>query len=158
MLKKKTRQSFQWKKIFDHFFSVYRVWQTSKNKLWRFAKYFDTCCANDMNVSLGPKRSIETNISKSGCFHDDKCFWPKFSRAIECHKHRETMYRDRQVFLAVTLKPKGALFRTIRGCWKQKVLKIRQIFHRKKHFGLIFHVLSNITNVKRQMIRAHNVL
>ena len=134
----KKRATFRWKKHFGLFLIVLSNMTNVKRQFIRFHKVFQHFCANDKNISLWPKRSIETNLSKNSCFHDDKWFWPIFPRAIECHKHRETMYRDRQAFLAVTLELKGALFRTIRGCWKQKVLKIRQIFHRKKNILALF--------------------
>ena len=35
-------------------------------------KFFDFYCANDKIISLGPKKSIETYISKKNSFHDDK--------------------------------------------------------------------------------------
>ena len=35
---------------------------------------FDRYCTIDSYISLGPKRSIETNISKQGCFHNANSF------------------------------------------------------------------------------------
>ena len=35
----------------------------------------DKDCANDKITSVGPKKSMETNISKAGCFRGDKSFW-----------------------------------------------------------------------------------
>ena len=48
------------------------------------------CGSKEIN-SLGPKASIETNISKSSCFHDDKCFWPILPSNIECDKRQGTI-------------------------------------------------------------------
>ena len=49
--------------ILAHFISYNRRWQTSGSNLWCSTLFFDKYCAND--PFLGPKRSIETNISKN---------------------------------------------------------------------------------------------
>ena len=74
--------------------------------------YFVTYCAKDWILSMGHKRSIETIISKSSCFLDDKSFCPIFHRIIECDKTRETTNKSPQVFLTITVKFLGAFFRT----------------------------------------------
>ena len=55
--------------------------------------YLKNCCATDKIVSLGPKRSIEINISKISCFHDDKRLWPEFRGLNECDKAQRTFYK-----------------------------------------------------------------
>ena len=50
-------------KILAHFISYNRRWQTSGSNLCCSTLCFDKYCANDH--FLGPKRSIETNISKN---------------------------------------------------------------------------------------------
>ena len=45
-----------------------------------------------ITIFLGPKRSIETNISKDSGFHNDKSFWPISPRIFECDKPQETIY------------------------------------------------------------------
>ena len=35
---------------------------------------FDKYCVNGKYISLGPKRSIQTNISKQSCFHNANSF------------------------------------------------------------------------------------
>ena len=36
--------------------------------------FFDNYCLNGKYISLGPKRSIQTNISKKVCFHNANSF------------------------------------------------------------------------------------
>ena len=52
----------------------------------RSTKFFDNHCASYNVIFLVPKTSIETNISKKSCFHEDKSFWPVFRRIIDCYK------------------------------------------------------------------------
>ena len=77
---------------------------------------FENCFANANNISVGPKRSIETDISKNSCFHDDKRFWPTFLRIIECDKPQETNCKGSQACLTFTFEPIRALFYDLRGC------------------------------------------
>ena len=63
-----------------------------------------------MTTFSGPKRSIETNISKKGCFHDDKSFWPFLPLIIECHKPQGIFIKDRQANLTITLQFIKAFF------------------------------------------------
>ena len=58
--------------------------------------------------SLEPKKSIETNISKNSCFHDDKSFWPIFRHFIENDKPQETIYRGPQAILTISVESIGA--------------------------------------------------
>ena len=48
----KKRQPFQSKKLFDLFFSYYRVWETSRNNLWGFTRYFDNYCGTFKSIFL----------------------------------------------------------------------------------------------------------
>ena len=57
-----------------------------------------------MNICLGPKRSIETNISRKSCFHDERSFWPIFPCNIECDKPHGTIYRGPKTFPTITLE------------------------------------------------------
>ena len=54
--------------------------------------------------TLGPKRSIETNISKNSCFPDDKSFWPIFSRIIKFKKPQGTTHKGPQCNLAISVE------------------------------------------------------
>ena len=61
----------------------------SWNILCEYTRYVENYCTKDQIISLGPKGSIETNISKNSCFHDDKKkFLPFFPRFIGCDKHQ----------------------------------------------------------------------
>ena len=62
----KKRQTFQWKKIIDLFFSFHRAWQTSGNNIKVCVRYSGKCCGSNKNNSLGPKRLLKT-----------KKFWEK---------------------------------------------------------------------------------
>ena len=77
-----------------------------------------------MNIYLGPKRSIWTNLSKNSCFHDERSFWPIFPGIIECDKPQGTLFRDPQAILTNTLE----LIRAFLG--PKKLLKT-QIFEKK---------------------------
>ena len=81
---------------------------------------FDNYCTNDNNISMGPKRSTETNISKNSSFHDDKSFWPIFPRIIGCVKPQRTYYKCPHAFLTITLEPIGA-FLVPKGLLKTQI-------------------------------------
>ena len=57
-----------------------------------------------MNLYVAPKTSIETNISKNSCFHNERSFWPIFTCNIECGKPQGTIYNGPQAILAITLE------------------------------------------------------
>ena len=63
-------------------------------------------------VSIGPKRSLETNIL-SQHLPVDKRFLPTFSRIIECNKTQETIYKSPQGVQAVTMEVRRSFFRTL---------------------------------------------
>ena len=65
-----------------------------------------------MIVFLGPKSSIEKNLSKKNGFQDDKTFCPRFRRFIECEKPHKTKYKGPQTFLIMTMENIGAFSRT----------------------------------------------
>ena len=52
---------------------------------------------------LGPKGSIETNISKNSCFHGDKNFDPFFG-IIKRKKPQGTLFKGPQGTLIITLE------------------------------------------------------
>ena len=60
----------------------------SKNILKGSKRSFANYCARYKFISIGPKRSLETNNSKKGYLPGDNRFWPTFSRIIECNKRR----------------------------------------------------------------------
>ena len=98
-------------KILTYFSSFYRTWHMSGNKISGSTMYFDKYCANDKIISLGPKRSIETNITKISCSQDDKKLCPVFPRTIEWDKHQKTNYEGPKAILTFTLELVRAFFR-----------------------------------------------
>ena len=73
-------------------------------------RYFENYRANDKIISLGRKRSMETNISKNSFFHGDKRFWPTFPRIIDCGKPQETLVKGPQAILTITVELENAIF------------------------------------------------
>ena len=73
------------------------------------------CGSNRVN-SLGPKKSIETNISKYSCFHDDKSFWPFFRRISECDEPHGTLYKGQQANLTIMVEVIRAFFKNTKVC------------------------------------------
>ena len=62
-------------------------------------------CGSIRINSLGPKKSIETNISKNSCFHDDKSLLPIFRRITDCEKPEVTIYGGPRALLTITAEP-----------------------------------------------------
>ena len=79
------------KKFWASFFSNYSVGHTSKNNLKGSSWKFHTYCAIYKGNSMGPRRSLESNISKKGFLSVDKSFPPVFSPIIERNKPQETV-------------------------------------------------------------------
>ena len=71
---------------------------------------FDIDCANDNNISLGPKMLIEINISRKSFLRDLKSFWPIFPRISEYEKQQGTIYEGPQIILTFTLELVTAFF------------------------------------------------
>ena len=55
--------------------------------------YFNKYYAIHKIISLGTKRSMETNISKNSGFQNHKSFSPTFSRIIECDKPQWLVFK-----------------------------------------------------------------
>ena len=53
---------------------------------------------------LGPKWSLQTNLSSHSCFHRDKRFWLVFRRTNECDNPQETIYTGPQATLTITVE------------------------------------------------------
>ena len=79
----KKRQSFQWKNFCWLFFLALSNMKNAREHFIRVSKVFDIYRANDKMIS-GPKRWIETNISKKSSFKGEGKFWPNFPHNIEC--------------------------------------------------------------------------
>ena len=73
-------------------------------------KYSGKACGSDKMNSLGPLKSIETNISKNSHFHSDKNFWPIFRPFVESDKPPETIYGGSQAVLTITVEVIDAFF------------------------------------------------
>ena len=56
----KKRLFLWWKTIQAKFFSYYRVWQSSRNNLWKFTRCFDNDCVSYKIFSLGPMKLLKT--------------------------------------------------------------------------------------------------
>ena len=80
-------------------------------------KVFEKQFASHNFFSIGPKRSLETNISKKEAISPsgEKSFWPTFSRFIECAEPEETSYKGPQGILTVALQMTNSFFWDLRG-------------------------------------------
>ena len=117
-------------KILAYFFSYYRTWKKSRDILEWSTMYFDKYCAIVKIISTGPKRSIETNFSKTSRFHNYKSFSPNFPRIIECDKTHGTPWKGPQAFVTFTLENKTAFF------GREKLLK-SQSFEKRATFPVM---------------------
>ena len=103
-------QNFHRKKKLWSSFSRIIEYGKCEGKIYNGPQYILTkYWANDQTVSFEPKRSIETNISKSSVFTMTKN-WPIFPRVIECYKHRGTIYKNPRAILAITVELIRAIF------------------------------------------------
>ena len=113
--------------------------------------------ASCMISSLGPEKS-RTKLFKKGYLPDGKRFWLIFTRNIECEKPQGTICKGPKDTMKITVEVIGSFLQHLRCCWKHKKLEKRYSFQWKKiHFSLFFLVLSNMTNVREQLIRPHKV-
>ena len=67
------------------------------------SRYFGIYCANVEIILLGHRKSIGTNVSETGCFHNQKSFWPILPSIIECDKPQRTFYKSQQVFPTIAV-------------------------------------------------------
>ena len=65
---------------------------------------FDIYCATYKLISLGPKISLETNVSKKGYLPSDKKISPTFIQLIECNKPQRAIYKVPQGFGTITVE------------------------------------------------------
>ena len=54
-------------------------------------------------ISSGPKRSIETSISKKSSFKGEGKFWPNFPHNIERDSPKGTIYKSPQAIFTITV-------------------------------------------------------
>ena len=154
----KKSQFIQWNKLIEQFFWCCRVQKTSRNTFRGSRRYSGNYCGSEKINSLGPKKSIETNISKNRYFHDDKIFWPLFRRFNECDKPQETTYRGPPAILTTTVEFIWAFFQHLRSCWKHKVLKKKLSFKEKKYCRLYSLLKSSVSNLSGHFVRFPKVL
>ena len=92
-------------KIMAPFFSYYRVWQTSKDSLYRSSRFFDHYWVCYKMKSLGPRRLLNSQVfGKKADFPVKKRFWPIFSHFIEHNKGQEIFLRDHRFCLTIILQ------------------------------------------------------
>ena len=120
------------KTIWPFFFLYHWTRQKSGNNLKGSIWFSENCCAIDKIIFLGPNRSIETNISKNSCFHDDERFWPFFPRIIECDKPLGTVYQGPQGILTFIVQMIWTFNWHLGGRYKQTFQKY--LFSRWKKF------------------------
>ena len=75
---------FPMKNNSGHFFSYYRVWQTSGNILLGSIRYYGNRCASYKIISVTPNKLLKTQFfEKKAIFPAKKFFRPTFSCIIE---------------------------------------------------------------------------
>ena len=133
------------KKIWHIFLLV--LLMINNRELFRGSKRcFDTYCASYNVFSLGHKKSLETNFSIKAIFPVTKNFG-FFVRNIECAKPQGTLCKGAT---GIFCNNQGVVEKT--SFWK------KASFSGEQNCGVFFFVISNITNVREQLIRAHMVI
>ena len=105
---------------------------------------------------MGPKRSLETNISEKGNLPGDKIFG-LFFRFIGYDKSQGVIYQFPQGFLRVIPEVLRFFLYHLNGCWKHSFLKQKLFFEWKIYIGQIFLALSSMKNLKEYLIYIHMV-
>ena len=153
----KKRETFQWKKIFGHFFSYYRVWQISGNNLWGSIRYSGNYCGSIKINILGPKMLLKTQIFQKKCrLSKEGKILAHFSRNIEHDKYRETFYKSSEGNLTYNMQMIRSFLWDIRGR-KEQTSEKKAFFKMAKHFGPFFLVLSKVTNLNKHLTRVHRL-
>ena len=108
------------------------------------------CGSNNIN-SLGPRKSIERNISKNSLFTMTNASGPSFlvySSVTNLEKQFKWVHR---LFWLLLWKLWDHFFMTWEVVENTNFWERKQIFHWKKYCGLFFLVISNIINVMEQI-------
>ena len=92
-------------------FAIFIQYEKPQGTFHTLTMFSGNYCGSKIINSLGPKKSIETNISKNSCFHDDKSLWPIFRRIIECEEHQKTIYGGPQALFTIAVVPVRAFFK-----------------------------------------------
>ena len=102
---------------------------------------FVSYCESYRFSTVGPKRSLKTNISNKVYLPGDKMFWPTFCRLTGCVKpHLKIIYKDPQDVLAIPLEVIRAFLQDLRACCKNNEVLIRKALSQMtQNFDLIFY-------------------
>ena len=127
-----------------HFIGVYRL---VRQLLWNILEQF-----------LGPKRLLKSQMfERKAIFPVKKSFWPVFSRNMEHDNCQRTFYKGPQGILTTLGQILWTFICDLRGRWNQ-TFQITAVFTMKEVFGIIFLVLSSVTNHKEQFKRILKLL
>ena len=153
------RQTFQWKEFLASFFSHYRVWQTSRDNIWGFTRYFDIYCGSYSVNSVTPKKLLKTQLfEKKGNFSSEEKILANFLALSGVWQTSvNTLYGPTKFFdnycgsyRINSVTPKKLL--------KTQTFEKKANFQVKRVFGLFFLAFSSVTNLKGQFFRVHKVL
>ena len=144
-------------KVLAYFFLPLSNMTNWGNNLSGYKRYFDKYCASYKIISLGPKKSRTKILKIKAILQKKKTFWTFCSHVTHFDRHGVTFCKSPRCNLAIVVQYKRSFLCHPRVCWKQKFLNKKQTFQWKKYFGLIFFVISNMKNVREQLIRVHKV-
>ena len=114
-----------------------------------FGNYYG---CNKIN-SLGRKKSMETNISKNSCFHDDKSLWPILRRIIGCEKPQETIYGGPRAFWQLLRILKEHFFGNTQRLLKTQTFEKNATFPMKESFWAIFSRIIEYEKLQRTIYK-----
>ena len=123
---------------FGHFFSYYRVWQTSSNFLLGSRRYSSNDCAVYKIISITTQRWFRTQIFERNASWKfslvGKEFWSPYSRNVEFEKRRGTIYKGAQGNLIFTVQLYDPFFRAKR-LLESKIFEKKAIFPKEIKFS-----------------------
>ena len=138
------------------FFSYHRTWQTSGNNFSGYTRFFDKYCASHMIICLGPKKSITIFFKTMFIVPKKKIFCQFFS----CYPLRQ-IWNNLLLVSTSYFGFSAARYKIIsllpKSLFKTQFFEKTAIFPVKKLIILICLVISNMTNVKENLIRVHKV-
>ena len=158
ILKKEGRFSSE-EKFLAYFFSYYRVWQISGDKLQGSTGYSESYSGSYKTISVTTRRLLKTNFfAKKSIFLVQKRFWRNFSRIIESDKPQWTVFEGPIGNLTFTVEVIRSFLKDLRGWWIHKFLNKRQSFQWRNFFGVLSLALSSVTNLRWQPLRVQRVV
>ena len=120
-----------------HFFSYYRVWQTSGNILLGSIRYYGNRCASYKIISVTPNKLLKTQFfEKKSYFSGEKVFSAYFFLYYRVRQTSVSFYKGRQCFLTVIGQFIRSFLKDLRGRWKPFLKK--KLFSRRKNILVIF--------------------